>query len=325
MQHLLENLIGFVGLIFGHSDAVFAFVADFVKNLAVASALVATAFAGAVILTDISSGLLAAARRWHGSIDDQFTNIDNLVNTIQAHQTVWGTPPQFDQLIDCHKQLLTLIPKCRTAAASGLDRNHRSSLLKTAVGLCLLQVKLWAYGKYSESPETFTLEDLHALGFLLPGEKGGHHGRTEATDAPAEVKVSILSADMIRVVIDQAATEQAALTAHGWPKGVKLALIVITDTLNGQEVYRQPVGRLHSEIRMPEGCHGRQYVIKAAFLKHPSDEPKFGPQPTFSMPHSTEDLIRTLDHQHHEEYEAHVRETENHRRELENLRPSDSN
>jgi hypothetical protein len=33
---------------------------------------------------------------------------------------------------------------------------------------------------------------------------------------------------------------------------------------------------------MPEGSHGRQYVIKAAFLKHPDDEPKFGPQPTFT-------------------------------------------
>jgi hypothetical protein len=322
METITENLIQFIGLYFGHSDVSLIFGAGLIENLVVTSALVATAVVGATLLTGLSDELLAGARRWHGSIDDQYANIENLITTILAHQTAWGNPPQFDQLTDCHTQLTTLIPKCRTAAASSLDRNHRNILLKTAVGLCLTQVKLWAYGLYNENPQAFTLEDLHALGFLLPGETSGHRSRTEATDSLAEVKVTILSADMIRIVSDQAASEQAALTAHGWPKGVRLALIVIMDTVTGSEVYRQPVGRLHSEIQMPEGSHGRQFVIKAAFLKHPDDTPKFGPQPTFTMPYSTEDLIRTLDRQHHEEYEAHIREAERHRLELENLLPS---
>jgi hypothetical protein len=42
------------------------------------------------------------------------------------------------------------------------------------------------------------------------------------------------------------------------------------------------------------------------------------------MPYSTEDLIRTLDRQHHEEYESHIREAETHRRELENLHPGET-
>jgi hypothetical protein len=69
---------------------------------------------------------------------------------------------------------------------------------------------------------------------------------------------------------------------------------------------------------------GRQFVIKAAFLKHPDDEPEFDPQPTFTMPYPTEDLIHTLDRQHHEEYESHIREPENHRREPENLHPNET-
>jgi hypothetical protein len=42
---------------------------------------------------------------------------------------------------------------------------------------------------------------------------------------------------------------------------------------------------------------------------------------TFTMPHSTEYLIRTLDRQHHEAYELHIREAENHRFEPETLHP----
>jgi hypothetical protein len=40
----------------------------------------------------ITGGVLAAVRRWHGSIDDQFSNIDNLVTTVTDHQSVWAMP-----------------------------------------------------------------------------------------------------------------------------------------------------------------------------------------------------------------------------------------
>ncbi|MDR2385106.1 MAG: hypothetical protein LBD80_05515, partial [Tannerella sp.] len=52
-----------------------------------------------------------------------------------------------------------------------------------------MYVKIWAYGMYNNNPTTFTIDDLHSLGFLLPGETSGGHRRTEATRAVAEVKV----------------------------------------------------------------------------------------------------------------------------------------
>jgi hypothetical protein len=70
---------------------------------------------------------------------------------------------------------------------------------------------------------------------------------------------------------------------------------------------------------MPDGSHGKQFILKAAFLKHVDDEPRFGNEPTFSMPLTTADLAATIDRQHHEEFEAQVREVELHRLEVERL------
>jgi hypothetical protein len=50
-----------------------------------------------------------------------------------------------------------------------------------------------------------------------------------------------------------------------------------------------------------------------------NDEPRFGNEPTFSMPLTTEDLAAALDRQHHEEFEEHVREVERQRQEIERL------
>jgi hypothetical protein len=49
--------------------------------------------------------------------------------------------------------------------------------------------------------------------------------------------------------------------------------------------------RLHNDIDMPAGSRGKQFIIKAAFLRHISDKPRFGSEPTFSMPLTTEDLV----------------------------------
>ena len=70
---------------------------------------------------------------------------------------------------------------------------------------------------------------------------------------------------------------------------------------------------------MPDGSHGKQFIIKASFLKHVNDEPRFGNEPTFSMPLTTEDLAAALDRQHHEDFEAQIRETERQRQEIERL------
>lgn len=41
---------------------------------------------------NITESVRAAIRRWHGSIDDQFANIDNVVNILTAHQSTWIIP-----------------------------------------------------------------------------------------------------------------------------------------------------------------------------------------------------------------------------------------
>jgi hypothetical protein len=164
-----------------------------------------------------------------------------------------------------------------------------------------------------------TADDVQLLGFLQPGETGGRHRRTEATDVVAEVKVKVINEDFIRVVIDQSAGENAAQVVHGWPDGVKNALTVITSADGKTEVYRQVTSRLHNDIRMPDGSHGKQFIIKAAFLRHVDDEPRFGNEPTFSMPLTTEDLAAALDRQHHEEFEAQLQEVERQRQEIERL------
>ncbi|MDR3141799.1 MAG: hypothetical protein LBU37_08770 [Tannerellaceae bacterium] len=266
----------------------------------------------------ITTALLAVCRRWHGSIDEQFSNINNVVERIGRYAASWPLPDDVKKELESnHKQLDVMIKRCRTTAGSPMDRAIRNTLLKSSVGLCLVQIKIWAYGGYAAG--NMTADEVHELGFLLPGETGGKRLRVEATTSMAEVKVSVLNEDFIRVVIDQSAGENAAQVVHGWPRGVNNAVIVITSVDEDREVYRQLTPRLHNNIQMPEGSHGKQFAIKAAFLKHVDDEPVFGSSPTFSMPLSTEDLIARLDKQHHEDFELHMQEVERQRLEIERL------
>jgi hypothetical protein len=266
----------------------------------------------------ISEGVLAKIRQWHGSIDEQFSNIDNLVSLLTEHQAEWNVAPDLlAQLTANHSQLQMLINRCRSAEGSSADREHRNTLLKSTTQFCLLQAKVWAYGAYTAG--TVTDDDVHLLGFLLPGESGGHHSRTEATNIVAEVKVKVINEDFIRVVIDQAADENAAQAAHGWPFGVKNALIVIIEADGKTEVLRHLTTRLHNDIRMPDSSHGKQFLIKAAFLKHVDDEPRFGNEPAFSMPVTTEDLADALNRQRREDSEAQQHEMEHLRQEVERL------
>jgi hypothetical protein len=269
-------------------------------------------------MESVSEGILAKAKGWHGTIDEQFSNIDNAANLLKSHLTPWSVPnDMYVTLNGDRTQLQTLINKCRSSSGSTADRSLRNMLLKSTTGFCLLQVKGFAYTQYGAG--IMTSSDVHELGFLLPGETGGNHGRSIITNVICEIKVKVINADAIRVVIDQAAVENAAKVAHGWPAGVHLALIVITAADGVTEVYRKMTTRLYNDITMPKGSHGQQFLAKAAFLKHVDDEPRFGNQPTFSMPLTTEDLVAALDHQHHEDFEAQMRETELHRREIERL------
>ncbi|MDR1455243.1 MAG: hypothetical protein LBJ01_06295 [Tannerella sp.] len=268
--------------------------------------------------SNIPEGILASVRRWHGGIDSKFGNIDNLVKLVETHQQTWVMPSDLlTPLTDGHNRLQVMINKCRTPQASTADRAQRNALLAFTVGLCLNQVKMWAYGQFFAG--VLTTEDIHLLGFLLPGERGGRHDRTEATNELAEVKVTVINGDFIRAVIDRASGENAALVAHGWPPGVRNALIVIISVKSGKVVYSQMTTHLHNTIRMPEGSHGEQFVIKAAFLRHVDDEPRFGNEPTFTMPRTTEDLAASVDRQRHENVDAQMQEIERLRREIERI------
>jgi hypothetical protein len=316
MNNLTEILIQTVITIFDHTSMFLSSLSDTAVLSAAGSGVTLALALGA--LAYIPEGILANIRRWHGSIDDQFANINNLVNILDEHRQDWHVPPDLlSELVSSRDHVQILINKCRSTAGSAADRMLRNTLLKSTVGICLLQVRVWAYGEFTSG--NLTADDVHLLGFLLPGETGGHRSRTEATDVTAEVKVSIVNEDFIRVVVDQSAGENAAQVVHGWPPGVKNALIVITAADGTTEVHRQFTTRLHNDIRMPDGSHGKQFIIKASFLKHVNDEPRFGNEPTFSMPLTTEDLVAALDRQHHEEFEAQIQEVERQRQEIERL------
>jgi hypothetical protein len=276
------------------------------------------AFAGlAMPAGDIAGRLLANVKRWHGGIDDQFQNINNFVDVVAAHPT-WTRPATLFPLITQERdKLVLLVIKCRSTLRTDADLAERNTLLKTCVELCLTQGRFWAYSMYASA--TMTLDDVHLLGFLLPGEKGGHHPRAEATDAIAEVKVRVISAEFIRVVIDQAAGENAALVVHGWPAGVRHALIVILAADGVTEVYRVTSTHLYNDIEMPAGSHGKQFMIKAAFLRHTDDEPRFASEVVFSMPLTTSDLVQLAGTHQREETGEHEREVERHRLEVERL------
>ncbi|MDR1103101.1 MAG: hypothetical protein LBL42_05025 [Tannerella sp.] len=135
----------------------------------------------------------ATGRRFP-QVDDRFGNIDNAVNLLTEHQPTWPIPSDLLTLLTGNRNSLQgLINKCRTTSASSADRAQRNTVLKSTVGVCLFRVKIWAYGEFANG--TLTADDVHQLGFLLPGETGGHHDRTEVTDITAEVKVSAINAD----------------------------------------------------------------------------------------------------------------------------------
>jgi hypothetical protein len=236
-----------------------------------------------------SDTVLAHARRWHGKMEDQCANIDILISIIVAHQPLWTiATPLLRPLTEARDRLLELFRICKSPSASSLDLEERNTLLKQTVDRCLLDIKLWAYGHVADG--ILTVEDVHSLGFLMPGEVSKHHEKTEATNAKAEVKVTVISPELIRATIDQSAGENAALVVNGWPNGVKYARVVITAEDGVTVVYDQITTTLHNDIKMPDGSHGKLFFIKASFLKHVKDEPRFGNEPTFTMPKTTSDV-----------------------------------
>jgi hypothetical protein len=260
---------------------------------------------------------MAMFKKWHGTIIEQFDNIDRDTDILLGNREKWPVPQAIVTYItDARTKLAELVKICRTTAASADLREQRNALLKSTVGYFLLTVRNWAYGQFADG--VMTLENLHSLGFLLAGERGGRRERTGETLALAQVKVRVNDDKTIVAVVDKSYAENAALITSGWPTDVHMAVIVIKDAA-GNEVYRQMTTRLHNEIIMPGDSRGKQFMIKASFLKHVDDETHFGNEPTFSMPLTTEDLAAIHDQQHHDDFEERLRAIEQHRREVEQL------
>jgi hypothetical protein len=309
MNYLVEISIIMSNIVLSHTEMFSAF---FLEYVCMPESGITVAFA----LGIITYGNIT--HRWYGGIDDKFSNIDNLVELILKNQSVWKMPDDMlNQLVQSRIDLQLLINKCRTSSASSNDRTHRNSLMKSTISLCQLQVKIWAYGQFTSG--IMTADDVHLLGFLLPGENRGRHDRSEETDVIAEVKVKIINEDFIRVVIDQSSGENSANVAHGWPHGVHNAVIVIMADDGVTEVIRYMTTRLHNNIRMPEGSHGKLFITKASFFKHINDEPRFGNEPTFSMPVTTADLAAALNSRNNKEVEKHLKEIEHLHQEIERL------
>jgi hypothetical protein len=287
----------------------------------IAGSTLTYAFAlGAVVggISEPPAGVLELARRWHGNIENQFSAIDNLWRVLQDKKTAWDVPDEFiTELTGRRNRLDALISICKGGGASTVSREQRNALLKSTVGYCLIQVKAWVYQACATG--ALSADEVHSLGFLMLGETGGYHSRSKPTLATAMAKVRITQMDHICVIIDHAYQENAALVVHGWPIGVHNALIIILTADGKREIYRQMTPNLHTYIKLPKETRGKQFIVKAAFLKHVDDDPKFGPEPTFTMPYNTEDLADTLDQQHHEEFEEQVREIERQRQELERM------
>jgi hypothetical protein len=320
MKPKTRVLLIVAGIVSGLVNLYFASVTDWSVLFAIGGGL-SLAFAAKVVITyvDIPEEVLTHIRGWHGSITEQFDNLDNLVNTLTSKETAWSVPQEMlKTLTDDRDQLSELIIRCRSNYGSAADRAKRNTLLKGAIGLCLTEVKAWAVAQFYA--KVLTADDVHLLGFFVPSDAGGRRDRKDPTDVLAEVKVRVVNSEYIRVVIDQASNENSALVAHGWPEGVRQALIVILDADGKIEVLRLMTTRLHNDIQMPKGSQGKIFIIKAAFLRHVDDAPKFGPEPTFSMPLTTEDLAAEIDRQHHEDFEMRLRAVEQHRQEVEQMR-----
>jgi hypothetical protein len=245
-----------------------------------------------VLMTDdltVAFAVGVAGYGWRGGINGKFSCIDNVINLILKNQPAWTIPPELlEDLIDRRSRLQDLINKCNTTAASPDDRLLRDSLLRTTVEICRTKIKIWAYGLYAAG--TMAAVDVHLLGFVLPGEMGGYRKRSEPTRILAETKVKAINGDFIHVIIDHSAGK--VHIAHGWPEGVKSAVIVILAADGKTETLRIHTTHMdNKDIKMPEGSRGKQFIIKSAFLKHIDDKPIFGNEQTFSMPLTTEDLV----------------------------------
>ncbi|MDR1414212.1 MAG: hypothetical protein LBI96_00220 [Odoribacteraceae bacterium] len=286
---------------------------------------IARRFESAAILTlaamgyaDLSPELVSRVGGWHKSILQQIGNVQTLKDGLIARESTLPVPLDYkERLTKAAAKLADYVTKSAAGNITANERHERNSLLKATVGFCLHTVRPWVYGEYAQG--NLTVDDVHELGFLLPGETGGNHELTDPTDIMIEVKSQIISGNIVRIIFDQASVKNAGPVLRGWAPGTRMARLVIYAVDGHTEVVNMMTTHLHNDIVLPEDCHGKQFLVRATFLKHVNDEPRWSNEVTFSMPLTTGDLARAIDQQHYEDYEASLREVERHRQEIEKL------
>jgi hypothetical protein len=252
-------------------------------------------FAFAVVVlsrSKVPESVWEAVKKWRrGTVNEQYGNLTNVAGTLDSHELGWSVPaPMLAKLKGYRTKLQPLMDKCNARKASKLETAQRKSLLKEAVNYCLYDVEHWACGVCRDGE--ITREELHDLAFVLKEERGGYRARLEPTDVVPEVKVRVVDADIVEVVVDQASNENAGPVRNGWPKGVRYVRIIVTADDGKTEILRHDSVTLRNRLRMPDGSHGKLFLLKAAFLKHLDDVPAFSAEPSFTMPFTTEDLAK---------------------------------
>jgi hypothetical protein len=254
-----------------------------------------------------TGALLSHTRRWHGTAAAKYANILQLVTIVKANQERWKMPEElYDTLIANQYQIGELISLCKTSFGSKNDRMRRNTLIRDTVFMCRFYVKMWAYGKFTEG--VMTALEVQRLGFLMPGENGGRHKRKLPTDRKPHVAVATLGSDHININIFN--TNDEVIVRHGWPEGVRNAVFVVQTPDGKREILRQFTTKRHNTVHIPDGYHGQQLTIRAAFLKHVGDDPLFGPLAYFTLPIETSDLLQSINQKYVDEIEALKKELE---------------
>jgi hypothetical protein len=258
---------------------------------------------------DVPEGLLSIVRRWHGGKGDKVANVNQMAGVLDEYSAKWGIPGDMRTfiLVDV-VELNRVFTLCKGENSSLKLRKERDRLITHCVNYSLGYIRFWAIGQYADG--FITVENIHSLCFLLPGETAGGRKLAPPTDAMPETKIRVFNEDGIMFIIDQAKDKNAGEVHHGWPPGVRHALILIYEEDGVTEVYREITTHLHNRIEMPAGSHGKVFLAKAAFLKHMNDAPHFGTEVTFAMPTTTQDLLEILHNQHQEDAEQHRKDVE---------------
>jgi hypothetical protein len=241
---------------------------------------------------DAPDAIYAHVQRWYGTMREKFTNINDLVNFIIAHPALPVDAEFFPRIKALRDEIDELMKKSESNLGTLVDKALRNARIHEAVDLCRHRGQAWAHEMHALG--NMTAEEVHAIGFLLLGEGAGRHERNPPTKEIALIKATPYNEDYVSIVVDKSDDKNAGPVKHALPDGVRYILIRVLSGDGNTELVRKMSTRVHNDLHMPEGSHGKQFIATAAFLAHVDDEPHFGNQVVFSMPLTAADMIAQL-------------------------------